>query len=365
MTTLDHMDPFATLSTLGGGDDDPFGIRGGRYRLPDLAKGVDGKLITGDGPRKGGWQRVTNLVKAIADARALDLWHQRQIIAGLVLRPDIYDLACATLSGQDLTNPSGTLRAELEQIAQKALSAAGSDVGANLGTAFHGFAEAQDLGMPHYARKRWEGRLQNYGSGMRAHRLEVVPGMTERRIVVLRYGVAGTLDRVLNDLESGVLRIGDLKTQKRFWTWLEISAQLAAYQMADAMWDERDLCYVQFPRVADDYAVVAWIPQIHPEREDQVDFFDVDLSFGRDVLEVSFRANELRSEARSAGQTIGLLRPLPELSLVETYARRLDGVESPHEGSVLWGEIVGRGLGATPELLDLARAVAQRFQKTG
>lgn len=369
MTTMDHLDPFETHTSLPDQDNDPERITAGRYRLPDLLIAHGGKLITDTGPRKGGWQRVTTMVKAIADARMLDLWHQRMLIVGMVVREDLYDLACATLSGRDLrtTDPKerDQLRRDLEDLASRILLAAGADVGANLGTAFHGFAEAQDLGMMHYARKRWAGRLANYANGLEAHRLRVVQEWTERRVVILRYGLAGTLDRILCDegthVFRGVYRIGDLKSQKRFWTWLEISAQLAAYQMADAMWDRASMSYVEMPEVADDYAVVAWSPEEHPTEASGVDFFDVDLEKGREILELSHTVDRLRAEVRSKNQTVGLLRPLPEMSIVESYARRLDSVSSRAEGSALWAEITSRGLADTPELVALAQEMAKGF----
>lgn len=353
MTTIDHADPFASADTLLRPDDNPERITGGRYRLPDLTFGPDGEPVTGKESRKGGWQRVTTLVKAIGDARALDLWHQRRIIAGLVLRPDLYDLACGPNAIED--------RALMQEIAEKALAAAGADIGANLGTAFHGFADGDDLGIIHHARPKWRGRLLNYSSGMQAHGLQVIPEYVERKVVILRYGLAGKLDRILKDLAADVLRIGDLKSQKRFWTWVEISAQLAAYQMADAMWDRAKRCYVQMPKVADDLGVVVWAPQEHPERLDGVDFFNVDLEHGRRRLELCAKVDRERSEGRSVHQTTGTLRPLPEMTQVEAYAARLDAVGSPAEGSALWTEITDRGLSETPELVELAQEIASRF----
>lgn len=362
MTTMDHLDPFETHTSLPDADTDPERITAGRYRLPDLTLTPTGGLITGTDARKGGWQRVTTMVKAIAEARMLDLWHQRMLVIGFVQRPDLLDLAAATLSGRDLKTEDpeerARLRNDLQDIAGRVLLAAGADEGANLGTAFHGFAEAQDLGMMHYARRRWHGRLSNYASGMEAHQLHVVPTLVERRVVILRYGLAGTLDRVLHDMVANVYRIGDLKSQKKFWTWLEISAQLAAYQMADAMWDRPSMSYVEMPKVADDLAVVAWIPENHPEDPDRVDFFDVDLERGREILDLSYRVDRLRAEVRSKAQTVGVLRPLPAMSIVESYARRLDAVSSVREGSALWAEITNRGLAETPELIALAREVA-------
>jgi hypothetical protein len=359
-------DPFATADTLKAPSTDPEEIRGGRYRLPDLTIGDAGELITGDGPRTGGWQRVTTLVKAIGDARALDLWHQRELIKGMVLRPDLYDLACAVMS---TTTDPGALRRDLEALGEKILAAAGADIGRNLGTAFHGFTEAQDAGMMVYARRQWHGKLANYGDGLKAQGLQVQRHLIERKIVVLRYGLAGTLDRILKDLVTNGLEIADLKTQKTFWTWTEISAQLAAYAMADAMWDRAELCYVEMPPVSQETAIVSWMPVAHPAAlesgqeadADGVDFFQVDLERGRARLEECYRVDRIRSEDRSKYQTLGLLRPQPGLALVEAYAARLDSVASAQEGSALWAEVAAQGLATVPELEELAREVAQRF----
>lgn len=368
---MDALDPFTSASQVKRStDDDPERITGGRYRLPDLTVGPNGELVTGDGPRKGGWQRVTTMVKAIGDARALDLWHQRLLIMAMVKRPDLYDLACATVA----TTPEEGMREALESLAGKLLAAVGADEGGNLGTAFHGFTEAQDLGMMHYARRKWHGKLRNYSEGLATQGLKVLPEYVERRVVVLKYGLAGQLDRGLENMVSGELLIGDLKSQKAFWTWLEISAQLAAYAMADAMWDRARRCYVDMPPVSQAEAVVAWMPVAHPDSldglggpgaEDTVDFFRVDLEKGRTALELCHQVDRMRSEAKSVYQTWGTLRPAPGLALVEAYARRLESVSSAAEGSAVWSEVVKAGLADTPELLELARETAQRFVPAG
>jgi hypothetical protein len=374
----DVADPFATADSFGPDVEDPARITAGRYRLPALtihrdALGRIERIEThGLTSKKGGRQRVTNRVKAIGDSRALDLWHQRMIIYGLVKRPDLYDLSCATvatLSGEDQVKQ---LKAELESLAERILVGAGADEGANLGTAFHGFTEAQDLGMIHYARKRWHGKLDNYRTGLEAQGLEVIPEYVERKVVIERYNLAGTLDRILLDQVTGGLRIGDLKSQKKFWTWLEINAQMAAYAMADAMWDARKLCFVEMPAVAQDLAVVAWMPVEHTDAQltgdgsggDNVDFFDVDLERGREALELCEKIDGMRSQVRSAAQTWGLLRPAPAMKATEAFARRLGGVSSLAEGSAVWAEVQKAGLSMDPVLLPLAQEIAARFVDT-
>lgn len=382
---MDVLDPFTSASQVKAlKDDDPERITGGRYRLPDLkqcpacapvgrnewCEDCAGGLITGDGSRPGGWQRVTTLVKAIGDSRALDLWHQRLLIMAMVKRPDLYDLACATVA----TTPEEGMREALEGIAGKLLAAVGADEGANLGTAFHGFTEAQDLGMMHFARRKWHGKLKNYAEGLAAQGLKIEPAYVERRVVCLKYGLAGTLDRIPRDVVGNQWLIGDLKSQKAFWTWLEIAAQMAGYALADAMWDRGRRCYVDMPPVSQAEAVVAWMPVAHPDgldgqgepgAEDSVDFFRVDLEKGRAALDLCYQVDRMRSEAKSVFQTWGVLRPAPGLALVEAYARRLSDVGSPAEGSAVWSEIVKANLQDTPELRELAAEIAQRFVPIG
>jgi hypothetical protein len=374
------IDPFATTESLGPDVEDPARITGGRYRLPDLTihyrpDGTRWLETHGLKARKGGRQRVTNMVKNIGDALALDLWHQRMLIYGMVKAPDLYDLACATVATLQGEDQVGELKTALEKLAPRILAAAGAEEGANLGTAFHGFTEAQDLGLMHYARRVWHGKLANYATGLDAQGLIVEARYIERVVVIERYNLAGTLDRILYDRIADIHRIGDLKSQKKFWTWLEIAAQMASYAMADAIWDRQKLCFVDMPPVCQEEAVVAWMPVIGDSDEtargqtatgdrDGVDFFRVDLEKGRKALALCAEVGALRSEAKSVHQTWGLLRPAPQLAAVEAFARRLESVASLAEGSAVWAEVQKAGLSMDPVLLPLARELAQRFVKT-
>jgi hypothetical protein len=295
------------------------------------------------------------------------------LILAMVKRPDLYDLACVTVATTD-PGDDRAMREGLESLAGKLLAAVGADEGANLGTAFHGFTEAEDLGLMHYARKVWHGKIRNYSEGLTAQGLKVKREWVERKVVVLRYGLAGTLDRILWDGADGSYRIADLKSQKRFWTWLEISAQLAAYAMADAMWNREKCCYVEMPPVAQDLAVVAWMPvngmhyadaATSTGDPDGVDFFNVDLERGREALELCARVDRMRSEAKSKAQTWGVLRPAPVLTVVEAYARRIGAVSSLAEGSALWAEVVKAGVHETPELIELARERVSELSNGG
>jgi hypothetical protein len=100
----------------------------------------------------------------------------------------------------------------------------------------------------------------------------------------------------------------------------------------------------------------------HPETSDGVDFFNVDLEKGRQILEVCRSVIELRRDANSKYQTWGLLRPLPNMLAVESYARRLESVQDQGEGSALWAEITAQGLHEVPELKDAAAQTLARMK---
>jgi hypothetical protein len=345
-------DPFAMASDIGKVRD-VNAITGGRYRLPELVIGDGGTLLSGTEPRKGGWTRVTTMAGAIGAQEALRRWETRLVAIGLIKRPDLYDLACGVYAN----TPEEKLREALQPVVERALLAANADAGGTQGTAFHYFTDAQDRGAIHYAHPSHHGKLSNYRDGMISQGLKVVPEWVERQVVILGYGLAGTVDRILRDIFNDVIVIGDLKSQKKFWTWMEIAAQLAAYAMADAMWDREKLCYVEMPKISQESAIVAWMPMVNPgEDPDGVDFFTVDLERGRQALDVSAQVYAMRSEAKSVNQRWGMLRPAPSLTPVEAYARRLADVATRTEGSAVWAEVVKAGLADVPELLEVATA---------
>lgn len=360
MTDLNPIldDPFFTTKDALFDQGDPFGITAGRYRLPDLFVNPDGSLVTGTVPKKGGRRRVTTEVKAIGDSKALGDWQLRRAAVGFVLREDLYDLMCVQVG----TDPED--KDAIDKIVRQAMNAAGADMGANLGTAFHGFTEGQDLGVASFARRRWHAKLANYASNWEAYQLQVIPEYVERKVVVERYNLAGTLDRIVLDLTTGVLHIDDTKTQKTFWTWIETAAQLAAYQLADAMWNKDTCLFEEMPATCPNVAIVNWCPEKHPGRPDAVDLFDVDLERGREALSLAVSVNALRSEAKAKGQTWGTLRPLPALGVVETYAARLRDVSTRAEGSALVSEIRARGVWCD-ELADVARDSVKNLEMTG
>jgi hypothetical protein len=304
-------------------------VTGGRYRLPNR----DGTH------RPHGWMRVTNMVGAYSDMRTLALWQQRIQLLGLRARHDLYEELCAMRIEQ--LDPR-TLKRELEQLSQQAQNAAKADVGSRRGSARHAMVahwhEAGEvIGTPDM-----RAQLTEYEQVLNAHWLYPVTGLQERVIIVEALNCAGRLDNIVHSGETGSKHIADLKTQRRFWTVLEVRAQLATYAHADAMWDEERQCYVDMPLVDRELGFAVHMPQ-EPDENDRprpVQVLNIDLVKG---WRTALRAAEVvadRSEAKRVGTLQACVRPLPQsatrhMAIVEAFARRFAEAATPEEGSAL------------------------------
>lgn len=302
-------------------------LRNGRYYLPELDKTQPGWVGTA---KRGGRTRVTTFAKALSDNYALDAWEKRMVARGLVLREDLYALVAAV----DMSDPASAKK-ELDRLVRKAKEAAGGEEGANLGIAFHGFTEQIDRGQTPRVPAKYRGMMASYQATMEAYGLTVVPGWLERRVVCERYNLAGTLDR-LYWTPSRRIVVGDVKSQKQFWSWEEISIQLACYSNADAAWDPELGIYIPMPEELDrDLAVVVWMPLDHPEGKDIVDVFNVPLERAWEFAAKT--AADARSW-RNEGKKLGYLRPMPDLARMERWAQRLQEAVTREELSQVYQE---------------------------
>lgn len=337
-------------------DDDPFArpdvvrvkaradvISRGRYMLPWR----DGT------PKSRGFQRVTNLVSAFSDQFGLRMWELGEVLSGVALDPRLY----ATLLDACLHEMSKEDRmAWVKEFIEHAKDASGGNAGAKHGNQRHAAVEAHHAGLPmghHDAGTRQS--LVLYDQALKRAGLAPVTGMQERRVLVEELEAVGTLDNVLLHLETGELRVGDLKTQRRFWTWLEVAAQLACYSHADAMW-EPDVNgggrWVDMPEVSLDVAHILWMPR----DGEGVDVWDVDTVEGWEIAKLARQVVLKRSLAKSARQ------PLARLSSsiateTEKMAARFAAAESYEDGRRLVQE--SKDLGIWCEVLKDAAAAAQ------
>lgn len=244
-------DPFATPSTIVPTSPvKQFGrTYNGRYHMPRLPD---------DTPAKGhvpwepnGMMRTTNLVGAFAESRALNIWEQEQVLIGLAKSPSLYEEVCllvhdAQRAGVDFSRLrdfpalrlalTGTPKNEDDCIVGRAKQAAGANearqAGTNRHTAWETRAKTGDLiGTPAMREQilSVEALLDTAG-------LERVPGLSERVVRNDEVRCAGKFDDVLRDRNTGELFMADYKSKvRRFFSWLEVNAQLAIYARSKIM----------------------------------------------------------------------------------------------------------------------------------
>lgn len=374
MTALDLDDPFAVPAAVKVSHRGEI-ITGGRYRLPHR----DGTH------KKRGWMRVTNLVSAYSDQFGLRMWEIEQVLLGLAhgatfgdTPEELITALYAELLGAGLDRMERDERREwVEGFIERCKDASGGNAGAKYGTHRHAVVEAHHTGLPlGYQVPSVRRQLSLYASALVRNKLEALPGMQERRVLIESVDAVGTLDNILHCLVTDILMIGDLKTQKRFWTWLEIGAQFACYANADAMWDEQTSRWVDMPPVSRDIGLVLWMPrpvcplrdcgqtlpcEAHPGPmpEPHVDIYEVDLKAGWATARRAFEVVADRAAARRKDSPRAWLRAAPPPSLTEQYAARFAAVETAAEGSALVAEATQRGVWDAT-LAECARQAAAR-----
>lgn len=335
-------------------------VTGGRYRLPNR----DGSH------HPGGWMRVSNLAAALSDQRALMIWEAERILLGFRARPDLLD----ELTVMDVyAMEPAVLRKELARLVDRAKEYARADEGARRGNARHTMVHRWHEAGVESGTPAMRAQLSSYREILDAHGLVAVPGLQERVVIIEELNAAGRFDTALYDkINDGKIRIGDLKTQRAFWSLMEVRAQLAMYAHADALWDEERSCYVEAPDFDQELGHVMWMPKDRPEdwpadHAYDVQVLDIDLVKGWSTARRAFEICQDRSEAKSAATLRGMFRPLPAgvsvvMRSVETYAARFLECSTLEDGSRLVAEARADGLWG-PELADAARRAAERIKR--
>jgi hypothetical protein len=337
--TTDLDDPFASVATVQRTAERKKIISGGRYRLPRL-----------DGSHKTyGWQRVTNLVSAFADQFGLRMWEFEQMMTAIMVDRDrvLADLV-STMEEVQFLDKVGK-RSAIEAFVDRCKAISGGDEGTRFGNHRHALVEADHLALPQGATDAFARQhLSLYRSALVRHKLTAVEGMQERRVLVEELEAIGTLDNILRDAEE-LLFVGDLKTQKRFWTWLEIAAQEACYAHAIAMWESANDAtnpvagrWVDMPKVSQDVGLVLWMPREHPSGEPAVDVYEVDLKAGWETAKLARQIVVDRAGGKRKTAPRAWLRQAPPATLVEQYAARFAAVDSIEEGSRLVAECIAK-----------------------
>lgn len=289
-----------------------------RYRLPD----------PGTGQAKG-YTRATTFAKSIADTYALNRYGERMAIKGISMRPDLLAAVAATPLEE---------KEKLNKLAERAKEAAGAKAGANLGTALHTFTEQYDRGEPVTAPAPWDRDVAAYAAGMTNAGITIEPGMIEQTVLCLKYGIAGTFDRLgfqeLTvrhgagfELGGKARRVIDLKTGRDLqYGWLEIAVQLAIYANADYIFNKTTKEYEPMPPCDRETAIVAHLPV----GTGKLTIYEVDIAMGWQLAELCFRV-------RNARKVSGLAKVLEVVEVPEQMAGRdfdIDGQAWTHGPSL-------------------------------
>ena len=198
---------------LATGPVDP--IVNGRYSLPSP-----------DGKGRKQYTRATNIAKLLDDTYNLTQWAKRQVALGVARTPSI---AAAVNADHDD-------KRRLDQLCEQALTIAGGTEKRDLGTALHRLIERHDRAEQHHDGE-WRDHIAAYDAALNAHRLTIDRGWIEVVLVNETYGIAGRVDRLLEDPE-GRLVVADLKTGG-FKSWLAWATQFAIYATATHWWNEK------------------------------------------------------------------------------------------------------------------------------
>jgi len=372
MTMTEHEidDPFALPDYSKIKDRDAI-ITGGRYRLPHR----DGSH------KKRGWQRVSNLVSAYSDQFGLRMWELGEVLQGVAMSPELY----ATLLQAGLQRMDKAERkAWVEQFIEQAKDVSGGNVGSRHGSQRHAAVETLHAGLPtQHLGPATRRDLVLYQAALDRNGLVPLAGMQERRVLVEELEAVGTLDNVVEDQRAlgldlamrpeadgptafGPLYVADLKTQKRFWTWLEIKAQLACYAHGVAMWDAAAGRWVDMPPVSQEVAIVLAMgrePEDPVERaawEPHVDVWEVDIVEGWATARRAYEVVRDRAKAKSV-KPGAWLRPAPSVTELERWASRFAAVETLAEGRALVVQAKDAGVWSA-ELAQSAALAAERLR---
>lgn len=286
-----------------------------QYRLPHPDTG---KITS--------YSRATSLAKMLDDMYMVHRWNVRKTLLGLASRQDLKtDLHRIKSDIESTETTEEDSRGALENIAEEAASAAGTNTANEFGSAVHDWAAYVDAGLisVHQVPEMFRAHVIRHLQLLADHQLTVLPEYTERVVMNTELNTVGTLDRVLlkrlRPGDSNSLVLGDLKTSAKLdFSWLSFAVQLAFYQSCDLMLSEDGTCWEPMPSLDDTVAFVVHLPSTDLVKAAIV---PIDLAFGREALAHAVRVKDIRSRAKkSAPSTIDMT---PELSLTRWFAARL------------------------------------------
>lgn len=271
----------------------------GQYRLPDP---VTGALTS--------YTRASTVAKTLEDTWMLDAWARRMMLIGLWENPRHFrDQLSAVVSpylekgGRRGTVMARELRKPLNDLAEQAQFAAGSQAAAEFGTAVHAWCEWVDHGLGAIADvpeifRPW---VYEHRRVLASNGLRVDPHWTERIVLNTRYGIAGTLDRLFWNHRSQLL-LGDIKTSRGMdYSWLYFAIQLAIYHGAEYVLSLDGTRWELMPALDPHTALVMHLPREEPAAARVV---PIDMRFGAEALHAAMTVRRMRSTAEKRAQSV-------------------------------------------------------------
>lgn len=232
-----------------------------RYHMP-LLPGETGVKSGGDWVPHG-LTRTTNLCGAIVETRALSIWEQEQALIGMVLDPTLYEELAVKVhrwvsEGVDFSRIrdfpevrlalTGFPKHEDQSIIGRAKHAAGANQARQAGIVRHEAWEHRSKLGELIGTAEMQAQMLAVEALLADAGLQIIPSLSERTIRNTMVNCAGRFDNVLLEMHTGRLLMADLKTKRRkFYSWLEIDAQLATYAKAEWMITEDARGYEEGP----------------------------------------------------------------------------------------------------------------------
>lgn len=292
-------------------------VYNGRYHMP---------LLPGEvGPKDGsphvsrGCQRMTNLVGAFEDTRALSIWEQAMGLVGLALDEALYEelvviIGQARSEGVDFTRlrdyPDlksalaghiGHQASQEASIIGRAKDIAGSSVAARRGTNRHTAWEHRGQTGEWLGTKGMQEQLEEVERLLAENGLQRIPDLQERVVRNTVINAVGRFDDILLEVATGRLLMADLKTKATpFFSYMAVDAQLAGYAYSHWMLSADGLTYEDGPiRYVD---LTEGVILHAPSDGSPAALERADLELGWKVCQLAVQILELRTVERSAGR---------------------------------------------------------------
>lgn len=293
----------------------------GRYRMPLLPGDASPKSVP---PGQDPWvsygiQSMTNLAASISDTKALGIWETRQALIGIGLHPElaqeltivVYRAKDAGVDFQDLRSHPD-FGAELDAIAERAKDISGANAARDAGIAMHDAWERHgkqvEVAFQFGETEMFSSEIDALTELLEAADFEIIPELCERTVRNVAVNAAGRFDNILLHRKSGKLYMADLKSKrKKFWTWLEMDAQLAGYAYSEHMLTPDGMTYepgggpIDYVDLTE--GVILHMPSgPNEEGKQEPRLRRADLTRGWRALQLARQVCEVRSDGKSAGR---------------------------------------------------------------